>query len=157
MRDARLESYVSTGVLQADGTASTQLLWALRVGAYTVHDAYQCLPRHPPRFRPSCVCMTWRALLGCPELRVLMATPEEWSAAGGTAEGMKLGGGAPERAACAALAAACTARLGAMGRGLHSSLFSSTSAVLVTPPRGPLSNRLGEYHARNVSNKMCLR
>jgi hypothetical protein len=28
---------------------------------------------------------------------------------------------------------------------------------LVTPPRVPLSNRLGENHAPNVSNKMCLR
>jgi len=36
-------------------------------------------------------------------------------------------------------------------------LFSSTSAVLVTPPRVPLSNRPGENHAPNVSNKMCLR
>jgi len=37
------------------------------------------------------------------------------------------------------------------------SLLSSTQAVLVTPPRVPLSNRLGENHAPNVSNKMCLR
>jgi len=36
-------------------------------------------------------------------------------------------------------------------------LFSSTKAVLVTPPRVPLSNRLGENHAPNVSHKMCLR
>jgi len=37
------------------------------------------------------------------------------------------------------------------------SLLSSTSAVMVTPPRVPLSNRLGETHAPNVSHKMCLR
>ena len=36
-------------------------------------------------------------------------------------------------------------------------LFSSTSAVLVTPPRVPLSNRLGENHVPNVSHKICLR
>ena len=36
-------------------------------------------------------------------------------------------------------------------------LFSSTWAVSVTPPRVPLSNRLGENHAPNVSHKMCLR
>jgi len=36
-------------------------------------------------------------------------------------------------------------------------LFSSTSAVLVTPPHVPLSNRLGENHAPNVFHKMCLR
>ena len=36
-------------------------------------------------------------------------------------------------------------------------LFSSTYAVLVTPPRFPLSNRLGKHHAPNVSNMMCLR
>ena len=37
-------------------------------------------------------------------------------------------------------------------------LSSSTSAVLeyFTPPRVPLSNRLGENHALNVSHKMCL-
>ena len=35
---------------------------------------------------------------------------------------------------------------GAAGRGAHSSTyFSSTSAVLVTPPRVPLSNRRGDY------------
>jgi hypothetical protein len=28
---------------------------------------------------------------------------------------------------------------------------------LVTPPRVPLSNRLGGNHAPNISNKMCLR
>ena len=37
------------------------------------------------------------------------------------------------------------------------SLLSSTLAVLVTPPRVPLSNKLGENHAPNVSHKMCLR
>jgi hypothetical protein len=36
-------------------------------------------------------------------------------------------------------------------------LLSSTLAVLVTPPRDPLSNRLGGNHAPNVSHKMCLR
>jgi len=46
-------------------------------------------------------------------------------------------------------------RLGPGAYGL--SLLSSTSAVLVTPPRVPLSVRLGENHAPNVSNKMCLR
>ena len=35
-------------------------------------------------------------------------------------------------------------------------LFSSTLAVLVTPSRVPLSNRLGENHAPNVSHKTCL-
>jgi len=36
-------------------------------------------------------------------------------------------------------------------------LLSSTyDAVLVTPPRVPLSNRLGGNHAPNVSHKMCL-
>ena len=35
--------------------------------------------------------------------------------------------------------------------------FSSTSAVLVTPPRVPLSNRLVGSHAPDVSHKMCLR
>jgi uncharacterized protein involved in exopolysaccharide biosynthesis len=35
--------------------------------------------------------------------------------------------------------------------------FSSTSAILVTPPRAPLSNRQGGNHAPNVSHKMCLR
>jgi hypothetical protein len=34
-------------------------------------------------------------------------------------------------------------------------LFSPTSAVLVTPPRVPLSNSLGENHAPDVSHKMC--
>jgi len=51
-----------------------------------------------------------------------------------------------------------------VGRCLHSStvqlntrpLFSSTQAVLVTPPRVPLSNRLGGNHAPNVPHKMCL-
>ena len=36
-------------------------------------------------------------------------------------------------------------------------LLSSTCAVLVTPPRVPLSNRLGDNHAPNVSHKKCLR
>jgi len=36
-------------------------------------------------------------------------------------------------------------------------LLSSTPAVLVTPPRVPLSNRLRENHAPNVSHKRCLR
>jgi hypothetical protein len=36
-------------------------------------------------------------------------------------------------------------------------LLSSTLAVLVTPPRVPLSNRLAESHAPNVSHKICLR
>jgi len=38
--------------------------------------------------------------------------------------------------------------------------FSSTQAVLVTPPpvpRVPMPNRLGERHAPNVSHKTCLR
>ena len=47
-------------------------------------------------------------------LRTLMASPEDYAAAGGTVDGMKLGGGAPEKAACVALAAACNARLGSM-------------------------------------------
>jgi len=51
-------------------------------------------------------------------LRVLMATPEQWTAAGGTAAGLKLGGGAPERAAYVALAAACRAKLVTMGSSL---------------------------------------
>jgi len=34
--------------------------------------------------------------------------------------------------------------------------LSSTLAVLVTPPRVPLSNKLGENHAPNVSHKMSL-
>jgi hypothetical protein len=37
------------------------------------------------------------------------------------------------------------------------SLLSSTYAVLITPPRVPLSTRLGEDHAPNLSHKMCLR
>ena len=37
------------------------------------------------------------------------------------------------------------------------SFLSSTEALLLTPPRVPLSNRLGETHATNVSHKMCLR
>ena len=36
-------------------------------------------------------------------------------------------------------------------------LFTSTEAVLVTPPRVPLSNRLGGNHAPNVSHNTCLR
>ena len=35
-------------------------------------------------------------------------------------------------------------------------LFSSSRAMLVTPLRGPLSNRQGETHAPNVSPKICL-
>ncbi|EEH59039.1 uncharacterized protein MICPUCDRAFT_46787 [Micromonas pusilla CCMP1545] len=75
MRAARLESYVSMGVLKGDGAADDNLMWALRT---------------------------------------LMASPEDYAAAGGTVDGMKLGGGAPEKAACVALAAACKARLGSM-------------------------------------------
>jgi hypothetical protein len=57
-------------------------------------------------------------------------------------------------------------RGGAHGRQLHGHLhpgaytrplFSSTYAILVTPPRVPLSNRLEETRAPNVSHKMCLR
>jgi hypothetical protein len=33
--------------------------------------------------------------------------------------------------------------------------FSSTSAILVTPLLGPLSNRLGENHVPDMSHKMC--
>ena len=80
VRDARLETYVSMGVIKANGEADSNLTWALR-------------------------CM--------------LATPEEWAAAGGTTEGMKLGGGAPEKAACTALAAACKAKLGSMGTTLE--------------------------------------
>ena len=40
--------------------------------------------------------------------------------------------------------------------GYTRSLLSSTKAVLVTPPRVPLSNRLGDNHAPNISHKMCL-
>ena len=36
-------------------------------------------------------------------------------------------------------------------------LFSSTWAIFVTPPRVPLSNRLEDNHAPNVSHRMCLR
>ena len=47
-------------------------------------------------------------------LRCALATPEEWEKAGGTCDGFKLGGGAPEKRAREALAAACAARLAAM-------------------------------------------
>ena len=83
LRDARLESYVSMGVIKADGTADDNLMWALRV---------------------------------------LLASPEQWDAAGGKAEGLKLGGGAPEKAACRALADACEARLASMGTSLEEDL-----------------------------------
>jgi hypothetical protein len=36
-------------------------------------------------------------------------------------------------------------------------LSSSTQAVLVTPPRVPLSNKLGENDAPNVSHRTCSR
>ena len=51
-------------------------------------------------------------------LRCLLATPEEWDKAGGSVDGFKLGGGAPEKRARAALAAACSARVAAMGAPL---------------------------------------
>ena len=35
--------------------------------------------------------------------------------------------------------------------------FSSTYAVLVTPPRIPLSNGLGGIHAPDVTHKVCSR
>ena len=44
-------------------------------------------------------------------LRCALATPEEWTKAGSTCDGFKLGGGAPEKRAREALAAACAARL----------------------------------------------
>lgn len=47
-------------------------------------------------------------------LRCALATPEEWTKAGGNCDGFKLGGGAPEKRARAALAAACAARLAEM-------------------------------------------
>ena len=47
-------------------------------------------------------------------LRCALATPEEWEKAGGTCDGFKLGGGAPEKRAGEALAAACAARLASM-------------------------------------------
>ena len=75
LREARLESYVSMGVINANGSADDNLAWALRV---------------------------------------LLATPEAFEKAGG-AEGLKLGGGAPEKAASEAIAAACEARLANMG------------------------------------------
>ena len=43
------------------------------------------------------------------------------------------------------------------GRGLHSFTSQLNLSSLVTPPCVPLSNRLGENHAPNVSNIMCLR
>ena len=46
-------------------------------------------------------------------LRCALATPEEWAKAGGNCDGFKLGG-APEKRARAALAAACAARLAEM-------------------------------------------
>ena len=47
---------------------------------------------------------------------------------------------------------------GAAAAGAYTRPFlSSTSAVLVTPPRLPLSNRLGETHAPAVSHDLCLR
>jgi hypothetical protein len=51
--------------------------------------------------------------------------PTRRAAAGGNlrgAEGMKLGGGAPEKAACVALSAACKARLASMGTSLEDDL-----------------------------------
>jgi hypothetical protein len=47
-------------------------------------------------------------------LRCSLATPEEWRKAGGNCDGFKLGGGAPEKRARAAHAAACAARLAEM-------------------------------------------
>ena len=47
-------------------------------------------------------------------LRCALATPEEWAKAGSTCDGFKLGGGAPEKRAREALAAACAARLAEM-------------------------------------------
>ena len=47
-------------------------------------------------------------------LRCALATPEEWTKAGSTCDGFKLGGGAPEKRAREALAAACAARLAEM-------------------------------------------
>jgi hypothetical protein len=52
-----------------------------------------------------------------------------------------------------AMAAAAARWAGAYTR----QLFSSTYAALVAPLRVPLSNRLGENHAPNITNKMCLR
>jgi hypothetical protein len=47
---------------------------------------------------------------------------------------------------------------GAQRAGAYTrSLFSSTSAVLVTPLCDPLSNRVGGNHALNVSNNVCSR
>ena len=68
------------------------------------------------------------------------------------------------RAAAADAAAATTLRRSpsdmevpaAAPRGLHSSTFQ-LNLSRVTPPRDPLSNRLGEDYASNVSHNMCLR
>jgi len=49
------------------------------------------------------------------------------------------------------------AKVEAEARAYTRPLLSSTEAVLVTPPRVPLSNGLGGNHAPDVSNKMCSR
>jgi regulator of protease activity HflC (stomatin/prohibitin superfamily) len=49
-----------------------------------------------------------------------------------------------------------TARYASAARAHTRPLVSSTSAVLVTPPGVPLSNRLGGNHAAKVSHKICL-
>ena len=103
LRAARLESYVSMGVIKADGSADDNLMWGLRV---------------------------------------LMATPEQWEAAGGTPEGLKLGGGAPEKAASVALAAACKARLAAMGTTLEEDAAALESGSLVGRERTAVQYRL---------------
>ena len=51
-------------------------------------------------------------------LRALLASPEEWDKAGASVDGFKLGGGAPEKKARAALSAACAARLESMGSSI---------------------------------------
>ena len=46
---------------------------------------------------------------------------------------------------------------GAGGRGLHSSTSQVNLSRFGHTSHVPLSNRLGENHAPNVSHKMCLR
>ena len=79
IRDARLETYLKSGVFSNDSTGDSNLEWALRA---------------------------------------LLASPEEWDKAGASVDGFKLGGGAPEKKARAALSAACAARLESMGSSI---------------------------------------
>jgi hypothetical protein len=64
----------------------------------------------------------------------------------------------PTAAAAAVPPTAAAAKMSLSEAGAYTRpLSSSTSAVLVTPPRVPVSNRLGENHAPNGSHKMYLR